>query len=261
MAGPSGATTRLALPYPVSSDSADVPRDVKALTDVLDPIVPPFSTGTSAARPVPSPAGRLYWNTDTLTLEVADGTTWFVLGKRKLVTALPSSPYDGQEILFQTAQSGVLWGFRYNAASSSPYKWEFTGGAPLYSRSDSTLRSTTSETYVALAGAPTLTFPLNGDYDVALEATLGQTTAGFFSAFDSYSIDPPGAGVVAASDVWGIESTFNNNMQACRRSYRHSQQVAGAVLTENTRVKASGVAGVTANVAKRSLTIAPIRVN
>ena len=49
------------------------------------------------------------------------------------MTALPASPADAQEIAFLVdAANGIVWRFRYRAASTSPYRWEFTGGAPLY---------------------------------------------------------------------------------------------------------------------------------
>jgi len=38
MAGPSGTTPVLALPYPTPDDNVDVPRDIKALADKLDPM-------------------------------------------------------------------------------------------------------------------------------------------------------------------------------------------------------------------------------
>jgi microcystin-dependent protein len=38
MAGPSGSTPTLHLPYPIQDDNVDVPRDIKALADALDPL-------------------------------------------------------------------------------------------------------------------------------------------------------------------------------------------------------------------------------
>jgi hypothetical protein len=67
------ATPQLALPYPVASDTADVPRDVKALADKLEAI-------GDLGVPV--------------------------------VTALPVAPSPGDEILFRVAPS-VYWRFRY----------------------------------------------------------------------------------------------------------------------------------------------------
>jgi len=47
-------------------------------------------------------------------------------------TSLPASPADGQEAILvdSTTNATYAWRFRYNAAASSPYKWEFVGGSP-----------------------------------------------------------------------------------------------------------------------------------
>src|SRR4030095_11342304 len=46
-----------------------------------------------------------------------------------LVSALPGSPFDGQEIYYLAdATNSVIWHLRYRAGSSSAYKWEFIGG-------------------------------------------------------------------------------------------------------------------------------------
>src|SRR5215218_6358847 len=53
-----------------------------------------------------------------------------------VVTALPGSPVDGQEVIYQNASMasvGVAWRLKYRSASGSAYKWEFIGGAPLMS--------------------------------------------------------------------------------------------------------------------------------
>lgn len=45
-------------------------------------------------------------------------------------TTLPASPYDGQEAVLVDSVTNPTyqWRFRYNAGSSSTYKWEFIGG-------------------------------------------------------------------------------------------------------------------------------------
>ena len=46
-------------------------------------------------------------------------------------TTLPGSPVDGQETIFVDSLTNPIyqWRFRYNAGSSSAYKWEFVGGS------------------------------------------------------------------------------------------------------------------------------------
>lgn len=47
-------------------------------------------------------------------------------------TTLPASPYDGQEAVLvdSITNPAYVWRFRYNAGSTSPYKWECVGGSP-----------------------------------------------------------------------------------------------------------------------------------
>lgn len=51
----------------------------------------------------------------------------------QLVTSLPASPVDRQEVYFVAdAANGIIWHLRYRAASPSPYKWEYVGGPALH---------------------------------------------------------------------------------------------------------------------------------
>lgn len=78
-------SSRRGLSYPnpaTRSDSADVPRDIQTVINALELDVV-FGQGTHAARPAPgagAPAGtgggRLYWETDTLTLWYDTGSAW-----------------------------------------------------------------------------------------------------------------------------------------------------------------------------------------
>ena len=50
-------------------------------------------------------------------------------------TSLPPSPADGQEAILvdSVTNPAYQWRFRFNALSSSAYKWEFVGGSPVRS--------------------------------------------------------------------------------------------------------------------------------
>jgi hypothetical protein len=68
---------------------------------------------------------------------VAGGMVWSPITPADVAnipyaTTFPASPYDGQEAILvdSTTNPQWKWRFRYNAASISPYKWEFIGGAP-----------------------------------------------------------------------------------------------------------------------------------
>jgi hypothetical protein len=49
-------------------------------------------------------------------------------------TTLPAAPFDGQEAILvdSLTNPNYQWRFRYNAGSSSAYKWEFIGGPPKF---------------------------------------------------------------------------------------------------------------------------------
>ena len=83
-------------------------------------------------------------------------------------TSLPGSPVDGQEAILvdSLTNPSYSWRFRYHAASTSPYKWEFVGGAPLYSVVDALEYGTTAWGYLATFG-PSAVIPRNGEYQVS----------------------------------------------------------------------------------------------
>ncbi|HMS83613.1 MAG TPA: hypothetical protein PKD12_08185 [Nitrospira sp.] len=96
-----------------------------------------------------------------------------------IVTALPGSPVDGQEVYFQStamAAAGVIWHLRYRSGASGSYKWEYLGGPPLSSALANPGQQTTINTFQDLAG-PTVALPLAGDFDVYGEVTVNDASA------------------------------------------------------------------------------------
>jgi hypothetical protein len=62
-------TSRRGLPRPVLTDNPDVPRDIGALADALDPVMAALITGTTAARTAYTPKdGDIWWTTDDFTI-------------------------------------------------------------------------------------------------------------------------------------------------------------------------------------------------
>lgn len=110
---PHGSDTpspRLKLPGPILTDPADVPLDIRALRDALDPVTVVFMQGLASAMPAAGVSGRYYWATDTKVLFYDDGTTWYQPGAM--------SPGD----------------IKPTAASLAPLGWLLCDGAQ-YSRS------------------------------------------------------------------------------------------------------------------------------
>ena len=85
-----------------------------------------------------------------------------------VVTALPGGPVDGQEVILVDSLTlpTYQWRMRYMASITDANKWVYVGGAPL-STSIVTDLSTGSTTYVDISGAPSLSVPRAGIYQVA----------------------------------------------------------------------------------------------
>jgi len=102
-----------------------------------------------------------------------------------LAAALPASPVDGQTWDYLAdATAGVVWRFRYRAGSTSPYKWECVGGAPITAMSFPAQTQTlaTASTWYDVASsatlAPTLVNPFAGDWDCQYEININPSTVG-----------------------------------------------------------------------------------
>lgn len=130
-----------------------------------------------------------------------------------LVTTLPASPVDGQECILCDSLSAptYTWHLKYVAAKASN-KWVFVGGAPLRAEV-TTLETTASTTYVALATAgPALVIPVAGIYDIGV-GFVSQTAK---SSFMSYDIGATGAvdadavtnGIAGTADSGGAWTRF-----------------------------------------------------
>jgi len=137
-----GATTPIyQLPYPVPTDPADVPADMQALANRLEAVFPGLGSG-GALSPTP-----------------------------------PATPSDGQ-LWRMSPAAGIVWTFRYNAASASAFKWEFVGGPPLLNEI-TTQESRPSGAYGDLATVgPQLTLARAGDYLIEHGVTMFNGTAG-----------------------------------------------------------------------------------
>lgn len=89
--------------------------------------------------------------------------------KPALVSILPSTPTDGQEVYFQNTamgEKGIVWHLRFRTASAE-HKWEFVGGPAMSKGPEGSVEFALKEEK-ALAGGPSLTVPLAGEYEVRL---------------------------------------------------------------------------------------------
>jgi hypothetical protein len=97
-------------------------------------------------------------------------------------TSLPASPADGQLAILvdSTTNPSYQWKFRYNAGSSSAYKWEFIGGPPLRNNILIAGSIAVANTWTDVGG-PSIC-PRAGDYLVTFQSQV-QATA-FTSAYN-----------------------------------------------------------------------------
>lgn len=171
-----------------------------------------------------------------------------------LVTSLPASPFDGQEVILVDSLTAPTyrWRFRYNAGSTSSYKWEFVGGTAAYAFVE-TDYNTSSSTYID-PGGPSILIPRAGEYDVECQAKIMAQTNALTHGACSYSI-----GALAASDDWAAQWVGQHALDRASvvRTYRPG--IASAGLTIASRVKSGTSNGIT--VGGRVLIVTPVRVS
>jgi hypothetical protein len=179
-------------------------------------------------------------------------------GKPAYGTTLPASPVDGQEAILVDSVTNPTyqWRFRYNAGSTSAYKWEFVGGASLFS-SVPTQESTASTSFTDLATVgPQIIVPRNGEYDIEASVLVGIGT----------TTDWTWGNVMVYDNAAGYSPTINplgfvHPVQNYADCYDRAR---GAVLAGHTLklmyIKQSGPAG-TVIFGYRRLTVTPVRVS
>jgi hypothetical protein len=175
--------------------------------------------------------------------------TSVVAEARAVVSALPSSPYNGMRIAYQNASmatDGIVWKLQYRSAGGT-YKWEFIGG-PAWQKEVLTDEATASTTYVALTTALEVATPLAGDYLIAHGCNL--RNSGTATTLASFAV-----GGTAASDDDSIDHTGVANEESSPYTQRRKDGIAASsVIAARYRTTAT-----TANFRRRVLSILPIR--
>lgn len=166
-------------------------------------------------------------------------------------TSLPASPYDGQTAILvdSTTNPTYQWQFRYNAGSTSPYKWEFVGGAPAHTAVEA-VETTAGTIYGDLATVgPTFTLPRGGDFLVLVTCYLNPASG----ANASVTLDVQGTTV--GDLIYGLTSAgtlaFDSSIQI-----KLLGKAAGNTVRPLYKVSSG-----TGTFARRRLTVTPIRVS
>jgi hypothetical protein len=167
-------------------------------------------------------------------------------------TTLPGSPIDGQQAILVDSVTNPTyqWQFRYNAGSSSAYKWEFIGGTPITAEVTGTDTST-STTYTLLANGPSVVLPRAGDWLVEIEAVISNTNAGTTNYLNA------GDSAIAANIV--LSPAFSQPSPANYWNSVHLKGIARGLgaITLYAKVLTNGG---TASYQARRLIVQPVRV-
>jgi len=110
-----------------------------------------------------------------------------------------------------TTNPNYQWHLRYNASSTSTYKWEFVGGAEFsgYSAANVNLGSTVN-TFANIVGGSTIAIPRSGEYILRSKCVAVNAAAAtfytvlWFGSLSSTVGDQSQAGVSAAGG-WSTE--------------------------------------------------------
>ena len=153
-------------------------------------------------------------------------------------TTLPATPYDGQEAILVDSVTAPTyqWRFRYNAGSTSAYKWEFIGGAMFLATVEtSEVAATPVATWFDLTTlGPDFVAPRAGEYFFECRANIYVTSA---TGNGSIAVAIPETAVPTSfvqsafsTDVWGHDHASGWNkatMTAGQKArVRYMQSVA-----------------------------------
>jgi hypothetical protein len=176
-----------------------------------------------------------------------------------VVSALPGTPFDGQQILYLAdATAGVIWHLRYRASSASAYKWEYVGGPPLVRVQGAGGAQTTANvaTFTPMTASPSLTLPLAGSWDVR---ATGDLYDGGVSADVEARVQLTVNGVQTFPVGWllGKATTSQFAGTMCSMEIRTGSSSAGDVLALS--IATSGTAVVAAALVPWTLRATPVR--
>lgn len=179
-----------------------------------------------------------------------------------LVSALPSSPSDGQQVYYQSASmatDGLIWHLRYRQGSSSPYKWEFIGGSELTTNNNNYPNGqAVSNSWIDVTSGATLTNPLAGDYIIEFAGRVDTTT----TSVDNYVAIAIATTAIAALDKdaalvgqGGLSFTANQ----MRSGFSRTARMNGIAASSTVKMQIFGNNSTT-KVHYTGMTMRPVRV-
>jgi len=202
---------------------------------------------------VPTTGQTVQWN----------GTAWVpATSLTSYGTSLPGSPIDGQEAILvdSTTNPSYQWRFRYNAGSSSSFKWEFIGGVELSSEGAGGAMTAVNGWQIWTTSPPAdLTYPRSGDYYTTISASVGISSS-------TWGATQVGAGpstaivLVSTSSNYSEAGTFAGSIRFQQTKTAHNINITAGQLAKPLLFAGGGTPGSLTALLWRT-SILPIRVS
>lgn len=173
-------------------------------------------------------------------------------------TSLPASAIDGQEFTLVDSLTAptYTWRFRYNAGSSSSYKWEFVGGSPLSAYVEAN-ESTASTSPVDLTTVgPSVTAPRAGEYRIGFGGIIRKAAVA-----SSGGRIAPKLGSAATADLDGCDFGAGGGTSDEQGSVRRELRLKTLAASDVVKLQYLAFNANAVSFQRRELAIIPIRVS
>jgi hypothetical protein len=173
-------------------------------------------------------------------------------------TSLPTAPADGQYAVLvdNVTNPTYQWTFRYNAGSTSPYKWEFVGGADAYAEVNTSEATSASTTWLDLATVgPRIIVPRAGDYDALVGCD------GSANAQNVWMMIGVAVGATAPPEPLG-RLMYAPTIAGYPQHFGTSRRALGVAVGNDLRLRYQSYhSGSSTNFAERWIRVTPVRVS
>lgn len=168
------------------------------------------------------------------------------------------TPVDGDECyLIADATAGVIWHFRYNAGSSSAYKWESVGSqSPLMANvqgGDTTTTTFSTFADTSPTAGPSITVPRAGDY-IAIFSANGVNSVANSGAISTVK---PGA----SAELDAFLAVHVSSTAAATGVLAKETWMLGLAASAIIKMRYCALTSGTATFDRRVLTVRPIRIS
>lgn len=233
-------------------------------TGIAGPTGPPGPQGPQGAAGIQGPAGTgIPTVQNGKWLNGSGGTAvWADLATYN--TTLPGGPVDGQRAVLvdSVTNPSYQWEFRYNAQSTSAYKWEFVGGTPAYVALEVAEQLTATAMSDLATVGPSFVIPRSGDYLVKASVRVDKFTGlGWTCTYTIVAVNNIQVGPYL--ELFNIN--YNVGPGPCHYSNVSEEakwtRTAGETLKLRHMIIEQDTAGQAVSISHRRLTVTPVRIS